>query len=176
MDGPQAAETETVAIADTAATSWRFATADLNGQWTRFDLGGFQVPQPVSMGYEVAGEWHRFSRDDQRFLALRPQPATRQEADTARALVQTSGEGVANFNAGEPYPFLLGGRVWQRADFAYRSSEGTDIIGLIMVRTIGEQEIAAWAEAPAADFGELAEEAFLIAIAGVEEETERLGD
>ncbi len=176
VDGPQAAEAETVANADTAASSWRFATADLRGQWTRLDLGGFQVPQPLPFGYEVAGEWHRFSRDGQRFLALRPQAATRQAADAARALVQAAGEGTANFNAGEPYPFLLGGRVWQRADFAYRNGDGTDIIGLIMVRTAGDQEFAAWAEAPAAEFAELAEEVFLIAIAGVEEETERLGD
>lgn len=169
VDGPQTAEAETLVVADLVALSWQFAPPAPT-QWTTFDTSTLHILQPPGSNHELSNDWHRLATAGH-FLAYRFQPASREPDAAVRALVQSAGQAVANFNAGDPYPFLLGGQVWQRADFSYLSGEGTETIGLIMVRDEGGQEIAAWAEAPATEFAELSENIFLVSIADLEEET-----
>jgi hypothetical protein len=166
IDGPQASEAETLAVANLVADSWRFVGTDSIGRWTTLETDTFRVPQTVPFDHTLSNDWHRLSTGSQRFVAFRLQPASREPVDAVRALVQSAGQGVANFSAGDSYPFLLGGVIWQRADFSYLNSSDSDIYGLIMVRVENKQEIATWAEAPTAEFAGLAENVYLVSAAG----------
>ena len=98
-------------------------------------------------------------------MALRAQPETRPSPDVLAALVRDAGQGVANFQADDPFPFSLGGDVWQRVDVQYTAVDGTDIWGFIMTRADAGQEVVAWAEAPAAAYNQLESTIFLTLIA-----------
>jgi len=86
-------------------------------------------------------------------------------------LVRDAGNGVEGFEAERPFLFPLAGHLWDRVNFAYTATDGTEIWGYIMTRVSDGQEIVAWAEAPATTYNDLKATVFLTVIADL-----RVGD
>ena len=168
VDGPQAAEPQTIAAVEAIIKSWQFTDQSFGlkpGNWAQADLTAFSVAHPAEFVVQNQGDWQRFVADGHTFVALRAQPETRPSPDVLAALVRDAGQGVANFQADDPFPFSLGGEVWQRVDVQYTAVDGTDIWGFIMTRADAGQEVVAWAEAPAAAYNQLESTIFLTLIA-----------
>jgi hypothetical protein len=168
VNDPKASGAATIDAVATIAQSWQFAQAGFGlrpGEWATVDLEAFSVAQPADFAYQPYNEWQRFVADRHTFVALRSQPVTRPVADVLAALVRDAGAGVTDFNADEPYPLPLGRAVWQRVDFSYAAADGTEIWGFIMVKVEGDQEVVAWAEAPATVYNGLEGDVFLVMIA-----------
>lgn len=174
VDGPQAAEAQTIAAVQTISDSWRFTNQGAGlkpGHWAQLDFAAFSVAHPSDFAYQQQGDWQRFIADGRTFVALRVMEETRPSADVLAALLRDAGAGVADFQAGQPFAFALGDEVWERADVGYTAEDGTEIWGFIMVRLADEQEIVAWAEAPAAIYNQLETAVFLTLIADMRLET-----
>lgn len=168
VDGPQAAEAQTIAAVETISASWRFTNQGFGlkpGHWAQADLTTFSVAHPSDFAFQSQGDWQRFVADGRTFVALRVTDETRPSDEVLAALLRDARAGVADFQAGEPFAFPLGGEVWQRVDVGYTAVDGTEIWGFIMVRLAAGQEIVAWAEAPAATFSQLETAVFLNIIA-----------
>ena len=168
VDGPAEAEAATVTTVATMAQSWATTSIDPGrrpGRWTRVDFGAFAVAQPDGFAHQPFNEWQRFSSGPHTFAAFRVNPAAVAATETLALLLRDAGANVNGFNAGDAYRFPLAGALWQRADFSYRTAEGDDIWGFIVVKEESGQEVAAWVEAPAATYNELERDVFLIMIA-----------
>lgn len=167
VDGLETEEAGTVTAVATLINSWQFTGAGFGlqpGQWAVFDATAFTVPKPTDFIYQPYNTWQRFSANQNTFVALRAQPATRDVSEALAALVRDAGSGVANFSQQPARQFTLGSTLWQRADFSY-TAEGKEIWGFIMVRIVDGQEIVAWAEAPKSTYNELEPRVFLVMIA-----------
>jgi len=168
VDGPQAAEAQTIAAVQAISDSWRFTNQGAGlkpGNWAQMNLAAFSVAHPADFAYQQQGDWQRFVADGRTFVALRVTEETRPSAEVVAALVRDAGAGVADFQAGQPFAFALGDEVWERVDVEYTAVDGTEIWGFIMVRLAEGQEIVAWAEAPAAAYNQLESPVFLTLIA-----------
>lgn len=168
VDGLQTDEAATITAVATLASSWRFVDIGTGlppGEWARLDLEAFTVAQPADFVYQELNDWQRFSSDRSTFVALRTQPETRPAPDVLAALLRDAGAGVDNFAAEPVFRMLLGGAVWERANFSYESSDGRTIWGFIMVKIEAGQEIVAWAEAPSATYNDLEQNVFLVMVA-----------
>lgn len=168
IDGPDVDEGNIVRASGTIADSWEFSDAGVGlhpGKWGTIDLDTFSVAQPENFTYQHVNDWERFSAGQHTFVALRTQPASLNTADVVSALVRDAGNGVDNFEAGVPYAFPLGGELWTRVDFSYDKADVGTIWGYIMARVQADQEIVAWAEAPANTYNDLERNTFLTMIA-----------
>ena len=168
VDGLQVDEAATVTAVAALADSWRFVDIGAGlppGDWARINLTDFTVAQPADFVYQPVHEWQRFSSDRSTFVALRTQPQTGPESEVLAALLRDAGAGVANFAAEPAVGVLLGGAVWQRADFSYEADNGRVIWGFVMVKIEAGQEVVAWAEAPADIYNQLEQTIFLTMIA-----------
>jgi hypothetical protein len=141
-------------------------TARQDGHWQTAVLPALTVPQPITFTYGESNAWHRFSSDQTTFIAFRVRAATRPAAQALADEIAAAGVGVSRFQAEEGEQIGLNGRGWRRASFTYQSG-GESIAGMIMVHIAGEQEVVAWAEAPQAQFPDLAESLFLVMAAGM---------
>jgi hypothetical protein len=168
VDGPQELEAETIAAVQQLQQSWRFTDQGFGikpGDWAEIDLETFSVARPLDFRYQEVGAWQRFVADGQTFVALRVQPETRPSSHVLAALVRDAGNGVEGFQAERPFSFPLAGYVWDRVNFAYTATDGTEIWGYIMTRVTDGQEVVAWAEAPATTYNDLEATVFLTVIA-----------
>jgi hypothetical protein len=168
VDGLEAEEAATITAVDTLASSWRFIAIGSGlppGDWARIDLDAFTVAQPADFIYQEVNDWQRFSSDRSTFVALRTQPETRPAAEVLPALLRDAGAGVADFTAEPVFRMLLGGAVWERADFSYVADDGRTIWGFLMVKIEAGQEVVAWAEAPSTTYNTLEQNVFLLMVA-----------
>ncbi len=168
VDGLADREAETITAVNAIASSWQFVPVGEGlppGRWAQVDLAAFTVAQPADFVYQTVNDWQRFSSGRYTFIALRTQPATLPTPDVLAALLRDAGEGMADFTAEDPFPMLLGGAVWQRANFSYRGEDGRVIWGFIMIRVEDGQEVVAWAEAPSDTYNQLEQTVFLVMIA-----------
>ncbi|PIE80954.1 MAG: hypothetical protein CSA11_05710 [Chloroflexi bacterium] len=173
VDGPQELEAETIAAVQQMQRSWQFTDQRFGfkpGDWAELDEEAFSVAYPLDFRYQAQGDWQRFVADGHTFVALRAQPETRPSVDVLAALVRDAGAGVDSFEAERPFPFPLAGYVWDRVNFAYTATDGTEIWGAIMTRIDDGQEIVAWAEAPATTYNDLEATIFLTLIADLRNE------
>jgi len=174
VDGPQELEPETIAAVQQLQDSWQFTDQGFGfkpGDWAEVDEDSFSVAHPLDFRYQAQGDWQRFVADGHTFVALRAQPETRPSLDVLSALVRDAGNGVEGFEAERPFLFPLAGHLWDRVNFAYTATDGTEIWGYIMTRVSDGQEIVAWAEAPATTYNDLKATVFLTVIADL-----RVGD
>lgn len=168
VDGPLEREPETIALVDRLVESWTFRPVGAEhfpGQWTRLDAGTFSVAAPQGVEHETLDNgWQRFSGDDA-FISLRRDPSS---GATRRGVLDrwlaVAARGVEQFMAADPGDAALAGRLWARADFEYQGRDGA-VRGFVMAAIVGGEEIVAWAEAPAAAFGEVEESVFLLLMA-----------
>ncbi|MEJ2747913.1 MAG: clostripain-related cysteine peptidase, partial [Anaerolineae bacterium] len=168
VDGLQTEEAATITAVDTLAASWRFINAGTGlppGDWARIDLDAFTVAQPADFIYQEVNDWQRFSSDRSTFVALRIQPETRSAPDVLAALLRDAGAGVDNFVAEPAFRMLLGGAIWERANFSYVANDGRTIWGFLMAKIEAGQEVVAWAEAPSSTYNDLEQTVFLVMIA-----------
>ena len=168
VDGLQADEAATITTVDTLVSSWQFTSVGTGlppGRWAQIDLDAFTVAQPTDFIYQAVNDWQRFSSDDHTFVALRSQSATRDAPAALAALLRDAGTGVNDFTAEPSLRVLLGGAIWERADFQYALDDGRLIWGFIMVRVEDGQEIVAWAEAPSTTYNDLEQTVFLVMVA-----------
>lgn len=168
VDGLQAEEAATITAVDILASSWRFVDAGTGlppGDWAQIDLDAFTIAQPSDFFYQEVNDWQRFSSDRSTFVALRTQPETRPAAEVLTALLRDAGVGVTDFVAEPAFRLLLGGAVWDRANFSYESVDGRTIWGFLMVKIEAGQEVVAWAEAPSTTYNDLEQNVFLVMVA-----------
>ncbi len=168
VDGLQAEEAATITAVDMLATSWQFVDTGTGlppGDWAQIDLAAFTVAQPADFVYQEVNDWQRFSSDRSTFVALRTQPETRPAPDVLAALLRDAGAGVTNFVAEPAFRLLLGGAVWERANFSYEMGDGRTIWGFLMVKIEVGQEVVAWAEAPSTTYNALEQNVFLVMVA-----------
>ncbi len=165
VDGLQTEEGGTITAVDMLAASWQFIDTGTGlppGDWAQIDLDAFTVAQPADFVYQEVNDWQRFSSDRSTFVALRTQPETRPAPDVLAALLRDAGAGVTNFVAEPAFRMLLGGAVWDRANFSYESGDGRTIWGFLMVKIEAGQEVVAWAEAPSITYNTLEQNVFLV--------------
>lgn len=168
VDGLQMEEAATITAVDFLAASWRFVNTGTGlppGDWARIDLDAFTVAQPADFVYQEVNNWQRFSSDRSTFVALRTQPETRPVSEVLAVLLRDAGAGIADFTAEPAFPMLLGGAVWERANFSYTGDDGRTIWGFLMVKIEAGQEVVAWAEAPSTTYNQLEQTIFLLMIA-----------
>ncbi|MEZ4519088.1 MAG: hypothetical protein R3C44_20480 [Chloroflexota bacterium] len=151
LDGLQSDEAALLETANTIALNWKFVPRvddSPAADWKNAVLGGYDLIYPPGLAFEEVNGWYRFVGED-RFIALRVQPATRTIEEALAALLAAAGEEVTGFQITGSSPLYLSGAVWQQADFVYENSAGTPVNGLIVARADGESEIAVWSEWPA---------------------------
>ena len=168
VDGLQAEEAATITAVDMLAESWKFVDTGTGlppGDWAQLDLDAFTVAQPADFVYQEVNDWQRFSSDRSTFVALRTQPETRTAPDVLAALLRDAGAGVDSFAAEPAFQLLLGGAVWDRANFSYEMGDGRIIWGFLMVKIEAGQEVVAWAEAPSTTYNDLEQNIFLMMVA-----------
>lgn len=168
VDGPASVEAETLSIVEQIGTSWLsrpLGFGHVAGMWETLDLASFTVPVPQTYSHHrLDNGWDLLSQEAH-FVALRREPATGQSrAERVQHWLDVAAEGVTGFEQGALYEFALGGRGWVRADFGYER-DGRQVRGLVMTAVGDREEIAAWAEAPAEQYGELVDGVFLALIA-----------
>lgn len=173
VDGPETTEAETIALMQQIVSSWTFRGVGLfPTQWGKLAAVGFDVPQPADFQYEdAAGGWQRFSanRDSHIFVALRAEAVTAvSQAETVSYWSNIGAQGVAGYQAGEPYRFALAQEPWLRLDFSYTAEDGREIRGFILTADREGQRIIAWVEAPAAEFDELENSIFQVMLSGID--------
>jgi hypothetical protein len=121
---------------------------------------------PATYRYQqLKNGWERFSNEDG-FVAFRNQSASgigRRQL-LADWLDVARGE-VSSFTAEEQVQLALAGHHWSRADFSFEDEEDGPVRGFLMATIHDEQEIVAWAEAPAALFPDLERERYLTMVA-----------
>jgi len=174
MDGPAAAEANTLAIAEQIAASWTVRPVGLGvapGLWRLQELPQLAVPVPERFQHQTLDNGWELFRDASSFVALRRDPATGQSrAGRVQHWLDVAAEGVTAFDQDELYTFLLAGRSWVRADFSYER-DGIPVRGLVMLTVSDGLEHAAWAEAPAEQVAELLDGVLLAMIAGATQTT-----
>ncbi|MDT8307300.1 MAG: hypothetical protein RRC07_15310, partial [Anaerolineae bacterium] len=168
VDGPASAEAETLAMLEQIAASWLWRPLGferVDGSWRYVDLAALTVPVPEGFSHHTLDNgWDLFSHEG-RFVALRRDPATGQSrAARVQHWLDVANAGVSSFEQSTPYSFALAGRNWVRADFSYER-DGRASRGLVMVAAANGLESAAWAEAPAEQYGEMVDGVFLALIA-----------
>lgn len=170
FDGPRTTESDTLAAVDVIARNWQFLPFRLGfgpERWTSREIAGFEVAYPATYAYQEHNGWHRLAENPQTFVAVRTQPLARMPGEALAALQELASTGVSDFVAETPTALWLGGHPWDRVDFSYTDSAGQPVRGFVMVRNENGQEIAAWAEAPAAQYAALENSVFLSAAAGL---------
>jgi hypothetical protein len=168
VDGLQAEEAATITAVDMLVASWQFVDTGTGlppGDWAQVDLAAFTVAQPADFVYQEVNDWQRFSSDRSTFVALRTQSETRPALDVLAALLRDAGAGVDSFAAEPAFRLLLGGAVWERANFSYEMDDGRTIWGFLMVKIEAGQEVVAWAEAPSTTYNDLEQNVFLVMVA-----------
>jgi hypothetical protein len=168
VDGLQTEEAATITAVDILASSWQFVDTGTGlppGDWAQLDLDAFTVAQPTDFVYQEVNDWQRFSSDRSTFVALRTQPETRSASEVLTVLLRDAGAGVDSFTAEPAYRLLLGGAVWERANFSYEMGDGRIIWGFLMVKIEAGQEVVAWAEAPSTTYNNLEQNVFLVMVA-----------
>lgn len=171
VDGVSEDEAATLTAVDIIASSWQFVSAGAGlppGRWAQIDAAAFSVAQPADFVYQEVNNWQRFSNGRYAFVALRAQSINRPVPDVLAALIRDAGEGMQAFAADAPFSTLLGGAIWERANFSYALEDGSAIWGFIMVKEENGQEVVAWAEAPSDVYNELEQTAFLVMIADLD--------
>ncbi|MEM7332755.1 MAG: clostripain-related cysteine peptidase [Chloroflexota bacterium] len=171
LDAPIEEESLTLDTIRQMVSSWQFADANFNtapGRWSTIQFDTFEVAQPADFVYSEFNEWQRFSSGQHIFVALRAQPLEGTSASTLAKLVTDAGSGVQNFVSEESYRFGLGEHIWDRVDFAYTATDGTNLWGYIMLRIENGQAVVAWAEAPTTVYNELETAVFLTMIADLD--------
>ncbi len=168
VDGLSIDEATTQAVMQTIASSWAYRDVGFGlqpGRWPTAALDGFTVAQPATFAYQRVGSWEWFGAGATTFVALRTEPTTLDTRGVITTLAQDAGADVANFEMAQPYPFPLGGAVWQRLDFSYDDPEVGTVWGFLMARVEDGQDIVAWAEAPSETYNQLETAVFLTMIA-----------
>ena len=137
--------------------------------WATIELVDFSVPQPADFRYQPAeGGWERFiaQEDAKIFVALRVDPSDGLPlTDVVAKWSDVASKGVGEYEASEIGRFALADQLWWRQDFAYKTAEGEEIWGFLLVGEQDGQQIVSWAEAPAAVYGDLEETIFQVMLA-----------
>lgn len=162
IDGPQSDEAALLATLGLIADTWEFAdTAVGLPSWQQAQDAPFQMAFPPDFSQQTVGDWYKFSRQPDTFMAWQLLPEPADSVALMAEWVQTIGQGLQTFNARPPYLLPLNGQAWARTDFSYDVADGVTIWGFVMVRVEAGQLLMAWAEAPGATYNELAPGPFM---------------
>lgn len=151
IDGPQTDEATTLAVSEMLANSWqRLPSDNILNAWTSITVEGQRIPYPSILAYQELNGWHRLSDTPQSFVAVRVQPAARTIPEATTALLATAAEGVVDFTPNPTEQRFFAGHLWDQTTFTYRGADNEPVFGLLLLRQGPGQEIAVWAESPAA--------------------------
>ncbi len=151
IDGPQTDEATTLAVSEMLAASWQTLPSEsILNAWTSITIEGQRVQYPSILAYQELNGWHRLSDTPQSFVAVRVQPAARTIPEATNALLATAAEGVVDFTPSPTQQRFLAGHLWDQTAFTYRGADNEPVFGLLLLRQGPGQEIAVWAESPAA--------------------------
>ena len=172
IDGPTAVENETLATITALLDSWHYRPVGdglFPNRWASIQLVDFSVLQPADFRYQPAeGGWERFiaQEDAKTFVALRVDPSDGLPlTDVVAKWSDIASKGVSDYEGSEIGRFALADQLWWRQDFSYKTAEGEEIWGFLLVSEQNDQQIVSWAEAPAAVYSDLEQTIFQVMLA-----------
>ncbi|MFK7800970.1 MAG: clostripain-related cysteine peptidase [Anaerolineae bacterium] len=176
VDGLRENETATIDIASQIAQSWRFrpiGSGLFPGRWPRVDLDRISVPNPEDFDQRESGGWQRFQAgfDSRIFMALRTDAEVDRSVDESLGFwAKLAADGVNGYSETPSFRLAVRDRIWARRDFSYVGSSGQEVWGFIMVSESAEsnEQIIAWAEAPAANYNQVEQNVFAIMLTEIE--------
>ena len=155
---------------------WTFrpaASKNRLGGWVRENVGGLEVAVPADFGQATLDNgWQRFSAQNiDAFVAIRMEAGRVGElGQRQRHWLDVAGASADDFVSTEPYEIERADQRWLRSDYAYTDLMGNVVAGSFAGKSIEDQLIFIWSEAPATTFEALDHDVFDVVAADVRPE------